>query len=471
MIRFAVLFSLFLLACVPVARAAEINQAGAAQLKTLFTAFLNKQNSDLVHYEGEISVEPSGAFYAVTLPHVSVIYPDKERLEIGMVSINAAPGEEPGQWKMSVALPTPIILHGADGTVLREIHIADQRAALVWHENAQMLSALEASYRNITIDDKKRDLNVTIPDTTVILNLAHNKEAGTWTGPSEIKISHADIKFNGGKSTLNIGGIFAYLYFDAFSPASLKNKSLDLTTLADTISLLIELANIRIDDTGTDIRPPFKAEISNISGNIAMNGLRKNRAHTKFEASLLHVKADTAGQDPYPREARLKMEMSDIPLKELGALFSGIRELKSGQPEMAQIASLMLISKIPGMLGQSGAKITVPTSYITHPFYRADFDGNILADPAATNSMTGKAKLGITGLDWLTAALEKYRMPGLVEKLQIFRAISRVQANTNGTATNIVELEMNKEGKILLNGVNPENRPATPPSGDTAPPR
>ena len=64
------------------ARAAALDQAGAAKLKTLVESFITEQKKlaeidgkTKIEFQGETTVEEAGEYYAVTLPYIKVIRP------------------------------------------------------------------------------------------------------------------------------------------------------------------------------------------------------------------------------------------------------------------------------------------------------------------------------------------------------------------------------------------------------------
>src|SRR5690606_24068324 len=102
------------------------------------------QGGELVR-DGAVIVEKAKEYYAVTLPPLSLRGKNNTRVDIGMIAVNASPGKEEGEWRMSVALPMPLIVRdmNQDGRTLT-VDIARQNMAGIWHEKIEGFSKLNA---------------------------------------------------------------------------------------------------------------------------------------------------------------------------------------------------------------------------------------------------------------------------------------------------------------------------------------
>lgn len=519
MTRLTMLFALLILACVPSARAAEINDAGAAHLKGVFTGLFDYQQKVAAatkgrqfKYEGEVSVEPAGTYYAVTLPHVTVVYPDGEWLAVGMVSINAAPAGQPGQWKMSIALPTPMTLYDKVGNIVRETHIGSQQAAGLWREDIENFSKLDARYQNITIDDKIANYNVLIPRAAVTYNLAQG-ENGRWSGPVDLAMSDIQASFEKTGTAMTIASARMRMGVSQLDPAitrdyktkvqalletdpkiadknssgahalGLYNMMLDVMTQAmDGMSAQYELSGITL--ARTEEGKTISQDIASVKAGASLDGLLKNSVNLHLQFLMSGLTSSSANT-LLPRETNIALKVEKIPLREIAELGKSTLQVSLQQPDMAQMAGLMLLTKIPAVLSKNGTTISIPQNYIGNDSYRIDLDGRALADSTAVNAMTAQASMGIMGLEWLMTTLQNQPLEAkraenrnsLLEKLNWFRQQAKVEKTATGADRHVVNLEMTKEGKVLLNGKEPKPQeptpeiPIAPPSGDTEPPR
>ena len=169
-------------------RAATIDAAGAAHLKTVFTNLLTdkakritSQGSKLV-MDGDVMVEPASGYYAVTLPHLSVVSADNSRFDIGMISVNVIPDDKPDQWKMSLALPTPLTWRDAQGAEKVKVEIGKQNFAGIWNEKLQNFTKLKAEYRDIKVNTPDKQFLGAATGLTLIYDLNQGSD-GHWSGP------------------------------------------------------------------------------------------------------------------------------------------------------------------------------------------------------------------------------------------------------------------------------------------------
>ena len=124
------------------------------QLLEQYKALTEANGAELVE-EGNILVEPSDHYYAITLPHLTVQQKDGAYTDIGMIAVNALPGDAAGQWKMTMAVPTPIIHYDSKKNPVVSVNIGQQNFAGVWYEKfrnfIRMLLLLSMVSLNIMI--------------------------------------------------------------------------------------------------------------------------------------------------------------------------------------------------------------------------------------------------------------------------------------------------------------------------------
>ncbi|HEY0901662.1 MAG TPA: hypothetical protein VGD95_06015, partial [Micavibrio sp.] len=194
------------------AHAAEKNALKAAdgeRLKAIFSDMINRYENETKARggsfikEGEVMVEPSDHYFAITLPHITAIHPDNTKTKIGMVSINALPGDKKNEWKMTVALPTPIVMTDAADKETASLSFGSQNFAGLFHEDFKNFVRLNGQYKNITYIDKTENAKITIPDLSLVYDLKEGPQH-LWSGPMTAKASNITGIFNQTGSTTKI---------------------------------------------------------------------------------------------------------------------------------------------------------------------------------------------------------------------------------------------------------------------------
>ena len=123
------------------ARAAvPIDEAGAENIRTIVQTLLDRQKAvrelsgGALETKGVLTVEMARTYYAITLPHITLVDPAGRRAEIGMIALNATPAGQEGKWRLSIALPTPMTWFDTEGNLSMRVHLGAQQLSGVWDE-------------------------------------------------------------------------------------------------------------------------------------------------------------------------------------------------------------------------------------------------------------------------------------------------------------------------------------------------
>lgn len=208
------------------AEAAQIDAAGAAHLKEVFSKYLKNQEEmnevsgelDIV-FEGDVTVEPKGEYYAVILPKVSFkageelkkqieaaqgttpqdpaaqpapapaeVLPEFS-LDFGQTAINAIPDEKPGLWKMTVALPGTMSF-GIANEFAMTATIGEQNTSGLLHEASGNFLKLNSVLKNVkfSVNSAGETNDFLVPEIAMNTNLEDDGQ-GYVTGPSTVRVS------------------------------------------------------------------------------------------------------------------------------------------------------------------------------------------------------------------------------------------------------------------------------------------
>lgn len=233
------LASAVMIAFVPFkAQAAQIDAAGAAHLKDVFTKYIKNQEEvqeaagglDIV-IDGEVTVEPKGEYYAVILPKISLQPSEKLKktitdaspvpkegekpedtsavqqdfpaftFDLGQTAINAIPDDKPGLWKVTIAFPGSMSF-GVQDEFSLQVAIGEQNTSGLLHEVSGNLLKLESVLKNVKINASSggETSEFTIPELGMTANYEDDGQ-GYISGPSTVRISGMgfDIPEDGGR--------------------------------------------------------------------------------------------------------------------------------------------------------------------------------------------------------------------------------------------------------------------------------
>lgn len=206
------------------AEAAQIDAAGAAHLKEVFTKYLKNQEEmnevsgeiDIV-FDGDVTVEPKGEYYAVVLPKISFKAGEELKkqieaaqgapaqdpaapaapapaapefsLDFGQTAINAIPDEKPGLWKMTVALPGTMSF-GIANEFAMTTTIGEQNTSGLLHEASGNFLKLNSVLKNVkfSVNSAGETNEFLVPEIVMNTNFEDDGQ-GYVTGPSAIRVS------------------------------------------------------------------------------------------------------------------------------------------------------------------------------------------------------------------------------------------------------------------------------------------
>lgn len=521
---FATVLAFLILAVPATAYGAEINAAGAEKLKAVFEEILaplravGKNQPFTYKLEGDITIEPAGTYYAVTLPYISVdtgidVDPESGKsavFNIGRVAVNAAPHDKPGEWKMTLAIPTPMILRTQDGKELFRLEIGRQEAAGIWNESLQSFAKLDSQYKDIKAFSTAAPFALSIADMAFIYDLTKD-EQDLWSGPTSVSAQNLVMNFNEPDNgeplhSLQIGNFTIQMEADQYDPVVLKNfreKMLafqesfnpdspevsaenmmamnnlafeTLTTIANGFSVIYDMRDLTInfpaeskdspENEGEDPaieQAQFKLDKGYLG--FKANGLREKSASLGWQLGHdgYEIRPDMGFADFEPAYSHFDIKIQSLPFEELTTLGKNTLQSAASDTATLQLAGLSLLMKIPAMLSNAGTQITLENNRFGNKHWSFKTDAQVKADISAVNSATADIKSEVTGLDFLIEkATQRASDPG--DPYQIFarRALDTLEQlkrfgrreQSGGETVYHYHIVMNPQGQILLNGEN-----------------
>lgn len=479
-----------------------IDDAGAARLKTIVQNFITEQEKlaeldgmTRVEYQGEVVVEQAGDYYAVTLPYAKIINPVGEQVDVGMVSINASEGDQPNQWKMRVAVPTPIVVTDKGGKEVLRITIAGQRAAGIWDETLQSFVKLDAQYKDMLFVGP--EATVKLPETQIIYDFTRDA-AGKWSGPGSMVFKNIEAVGTRNGDTFKTAEARIDFSIDQYDASAIKAYREKLAALAETLNkdpnakgptaaqtsaiagtmmdFFTRAGNgvkVRYDITGVEVNREETGavdmtrviSIPKLFLGMDLNGFNTGKVRIALQLgynglSIAPVPPESEGL--LPTDSNFDIAMENIPVREIIELSRNTLEASIAQPEMGKLAGVSFLFKLPALLSQAGTYLTVTNTHIGNKDIDVKIEGRARADISAVNSATVDAKATFRGLDQLIAKLKEQsktrtkadqaKIESSIEQLETVRKHARVETAPDGATLHILDLVMTPKGETLVNG-------------------
>lgn len=194
--KFLTVLTALSLLIAPAAWAQDAN-ARAQVLKGQLEGFLENQksmalkNGCKLDTKGEITVEKASGYYAFTLPHITYTDSKGIRSEIGMIAVNAVP-EGTEDWKISLALPTPVNSFNAGGAPTFKTDIGMQSASGVWNEKLGHFTSVDAKLGNVQLNDLIKQSTVTV-GAFALSSALTEKDPEAYTGSARATLDNISV--------------------------------------------------------------------------------------------------------------------------------------------------------------------------------------------------------------------------------------------------------------------------------------
>ncbi len=201
--------ALALFLCVqPVPAKAQIDEAGAQKLKGQIqkeldfqTAVLGLEEMGILKLDGELEIKPAGSFYEVRSPRISLAFPDGAVFEAGTFIANVSPGAAPDEWRMSIALPTPMSLLDGAGKAVFQVNIGGQRFSGVWLPDAAVFPKFDGAWQSLKIeagDGTTGKMSIAVGHMLAMMNMSKDKN-GLWSGPFSFEAKNLAVSMEAGQ--------------------------------------------------------------------------------------------------------------------------------------------------------------------------------------------------------------------------------------------------------------------------------
>ncbi|MCK5285255.1 MAG: hypothetical protein KAJ86_06695 [Alphaproteobacteria bacterium] len=465
----------------PSAQAYDKNDKNAAHLKTIFDNLIHSKK--IIHtgitFDGEVIVEPTDTYYAITLPYMKIKHPDGSQEDIGMISINATPHEKKGQWKMAIAIPTPIILFNKKGEQIMHLDIGDQSSAGIWHEKLQNFIKLNTKLKNIKIENIYPSSNIQVPLLEILYNFEEDKNQ-LWSGTAITTLHNIESNITKGHIQTTIDEIKAIATLDKYdtnkkitlkenilennAPSSKSHNTLFKNFFSNANGGSVQYSVSGIKHTYNNEQETI-ITLDHGQFNLDINGVRDDKITLGTNLNLKNFNVTPKPieyKDITPSNLNLGITIHDIPLTQIITLIVNATMKTIEQSETPKLSWLSFFINIPVLLSQSNTYVEIKDNYISGHAYKATLNGNVQTDITAVNSATANLKTTLHGLDHILAKTQVLAANPNSENVTTFRsinailekikALSKVETTKDNTFIHVLNIIMNKQGQILLNG-------------------
>jgi hypothetical protein len=473
-------------------KAADVNEEGAQAVKAMFQKMLDYQKTlsnvdeaGQMVYEGELTVEPVGTYYAVTFPHMKLSYRTGEILDIGMISANVSPHKTAGQWAMTMAVPTPLVFLNNTGTQDFKISIGSQSTAGIWDEKTLTFQKLDASYKDIKLESSTEEpFHFNIPEIAVRYDF-NIDAAGLWSGPGYVTIKNLTAKLPENAGSAAVREFRLDVSMDRYNPNSsndLRDKVMALNEKieaqqsqdgAEAVNTS-EAAKEELEKLSADVLQTMLKSANGFKGNYKLSGLSISRpsilgqGEDSVQIEDVNFGFDLTGlleenvklgfdlgflgfamaphppgvpQEFLPKDMKFNILFENLPLQK-------ILEMATTQPTPAD---------------GNGISITLNENFISNDTFRVNLDGKYKIDTTSPLMAVGNGKLVIHGLDETITRVTNMaaetpgdpnimQMQQAVMGLNMVKAFAKPEAAADGKISYVLEIELTPQGQYKVNG-------------------
>jgi len=445
--------------------------------------------------DGELKVVPrADSYYAVTFPHLSIVMPSEEKLDIGVISMNVMPTESDKMWKITMAMPTPMAVYDDDEALAFTIDIGEQKFAGVWHTEAQYFIQEQTEYKNIVAKDAQDNFVFTIPVLTSQTDLDETSP-GLLSGGTYMNMKNINLDV-GAKSMLSIDGIVLEADISDYDYKKMHQYREDVSGMMKDLQTAQDgemdddIGSKQVNQLMTSIMDNLmsawkgfdaRATITGIRGSdptgmmpVSLDGLTFSYGSTDFntdDASIyygfshsgLNVQVpDPTTQAMIPTTSNFKLRFDSVPLQKLMQEAKTVTEKAAAQPNAAQMHTNEIKNKIPQMLADAGTQLEISNSFVEGKDYAVHYSGNVRADASAAKKAVGDALITFHGMDKIIQQIQASQaeggsmMPPMLQQglamLGFVQMVGQQGNDENGRPARVYEFELKPDGTVMLNG-------------------
>lgn len=489
-----VLFTCLVCVLMPAQVYAGVNAQDAQKLKNIMQGMLDYQKNvseslDMmkVVYDGEIKVEPTEDYYAVTLPAVTLEMIDEVddfSLDIGVITLNAMPDEKPGYWKAVIQLPSSFTLKDGEGEAL-SVAVGSQNTIAMLNEQLGYFTKFNVNLTDIAVQGIDDVAQFKLGGLQFYQNMEQQEDA-SFSGPYSFSLSNLNMSSLEDAEGLQFEELKVEGNLDQMKLPTLQEYEKKVIDFAAALKSL-EAA----EESGEDADPnaalePFMAmydfdwngasafysvknmtvhssaqdenfQLANAVIGMDFSGLKSDKGNLNIKMSYDGLSVDEIVQDAAltPKKMNLDFNLVDFPYVSLSEMLMTTLPSIIENPDTAEMVGMGLMMRVPSLLTQSGTKLEIKDNGLEHDDYNVSFDGLAQADLKSMLGFKARFDAVFDGLDTVLSSLEQgtpsMMFGGFVDQLRHFKTLGVKKAGAKGDAYSYA-FEVTPEGKMLVNG-------------------
>lgn len=421
---------------------------------------------------GEIEVTPTGDVYEVVFPPTDMVIDDSIRVVIGSLEITLVPTGD-GYFNATWELPERFPMLDDDGQEQAVVTLDKQFGTGLFAPAYETFLTLDLSLEDIAVRPTEEEGELTIDSLAMTMD---SEELGDGVIDSTFEMSIGDISFSDGReSRFDLGLIAldgsvtaldmpAYVEFaQAFNAlmeeaeggggeeAAVFTGFADLLEqtpkLFDSMELEYSLRDLSVVDYGETVT------IGEAGYGMSVEGLRGAASDFDVSASAADISVVPAPPEfaYVPQETVLRLGLEDLPNDRLLAIMLDF--LRASAQTNPDNAMMMAAGMLQQAVMEGGSTLQIREIRAIADMYRLMMQGEVIPRGDAAFGAVASAFMQIGGMPELISMLQNE--PGAQEAVQgltVLQGLGQQGTDDEGRAVRIYELELQADGKVLLNG-------------------
>ena len=464
--KFTPLFVMFFLLHISCANAVTINDEGAALLKSKLgesLVELEKSEGFEIDLKGDMTVTQKKGYYAVKYPALSLKVLDHREnvmMNIGETAINAVPTDDPDIWKMSVALPMPLIATNDKSEELFRINIGKQNFGGLFSFKMNNYPKLSMKYEDVKMTMDGGTDHFFIKQVDVKSNL--REKSGLYNGPMKAMLSGLSFNYKGKdvfkvdktKVDATVEGYNHKTYkkaqqnlkqaINSGTQEDFSDNVINLMRATGSNSFKISLENLSIQNPKSTNDKVDLIKSIKFGGNGSFKDDKLSQT-IDLSYSGLSIKSDGQDSNLVPESFSTSFIAKNLPLEDLLKLPSDVVSAKTASNEKL-VEDIR--KSLPEKLKKAGAFFELKDTKFGNDNYKVKMNGIVKADTSSPLGGVGLLDIETVGLNTIMQELNKSpKGAQMAQQLTIFRLISNEDGDKN-----TARVELNKQGSLAING-------------------
>ncbi len=502
------ILSLFVLVMIPATSyAAQINEAGAQKLKTVFQDILdyekivtdNLGGIELV-YDGELTVDMHEDYYTVTTPNILIREEGntdmQDALTIGTFAINAMPDEKEGQWKTVITIPSSFKF--AEEEESFEFIIGKQNIVAILDDRLSYFTKINLNISEIEMKRNGEKFDILELGSLQFYTNLNEVDQGIYSGPGHFTVTDiyiddpsefntntykiGEFRFDMDMNKVKLPTLQEYQakfekHAQTFKALNNGDENLDPNALTE---MFVDLYSMEMDgmsfgynvkdivDTANpndENREYDTLSIASATMGMGFDGLTQEKGSLNINFGYDGFKISPMEEfrtATMPEDTNIDIRAVNIPYQSLIQMAQTTMASIAEKPESANMAGLGILMRLPAILAQSETQIVVENNGLKNDTYSFDLNGKVMTDLESMIGFSAKFKGLFKGLDALSAIVEtetqkanpqeEHQWYELFTFLTKLKTIGVKEETTNGEPAYGFNFETTPQGQMMLNG-------------------